>query len=216
MEWRPQMKLKQLCKDLANITIRPVKDVEISGITSNSKLALPNSLFVAKKGLKNDGACFIQEAISNGAVAVATDVFDPTLSHVIQIICSDVVALEAELAARYYGRPSEELLMIGVTGTCGKTTTTYAIKHVLEAGGTDCGLIGTIEYMLGKKRYTSTHTTPDVCANNKLLKEMHNQGCGACVMEVSSHALHQKRVQGIEFDIAVFTNLTHEFGSTCR
>lgn len=204
------MKLKALCKDIPNIAVRPFKDVDISGITSNSKLVVPNSVFVAKKGMKSDGAYFIPEAILNGAAAIVSDVFDPSLTKVVQIISPDVNDLEAKFAARYYGNPSEHLWMVGVTGTCGKTTTTYAIKHVLEASDVSCGMIGTIEYMVGKKSYSATHTTPDVCANHKLLKEMLTQGCKACVMEVTSHALHQKRVNEIEFDVAVFTNLTHE------
>lgn len=204
------MKLKQLCKDIHDLTIRPFKDVSISGITSNSKLVVPNGLFIAKRGLKSDGSHFIPEAIQNGAVAIVSDVFDPTLSQVVQIITPHVNEIEAKLAARYYGNPSEHLWMVGVTGTCGKTTTTYAIKHVLEASNVSCGMIGTIEYMVGKKSYSATHTTPDVCANHKLLKEMQTQGCTACVMEVTSHALHQGRVSEVEFDVAVFTNLTHE------
>lgn len=204
------MKLKALCKDIHDITIRPFKDVEISGITSNSKLVLPNSLFIAKRGIKNDGSSFIPEAILNGAAVIVTDVFDPTLSKVVQIISPNVNELEAIFAARYYGMPSQDLWMVGVTGTCGKTTTTYAIKHVLESSQIPCGMIGTIEYMVGKKSYSATHTTPDVCANHKLLKEMQYEGCRACVMEVTSHALQQARVAEIEFDLAVFTNLTHE------
>ena len=136
--------------------------------------------------------------------------YDPTLSGVIQLIHPDLYALEGKLANAYYERPSEELWMVAVTGTCGKTTTTYAIKHMLEKHHVPSGMIGTIEYAVGQKRYSATHTTPDVCANQKLLREMVTHGCKACVMEVTSHALHQDRVSGIEFDVAVFTNLNHD------
>lgn len=204
------MKLKQLCKDIPGLAIRPFKDVEISGITSNSKQVLKNSLFIAKKGKTHDGASFIREAVLNGASVVATDVYDPTLQDVVQLIYPDVNRLLALLSARYYGAPSQELWMVAITGTCGKTTTSYAIKHVLEQAYITCGLIGTIEYMVGRKSYSATHTTPDVCENIKLLRQMQLEGCQACVMEVTSHALDQGRVDGIEFDVAVFTNLTHE------
>ena len=197
----PIMKLKTLCKALPDVAVRNFKDVEISGITSNSKLVSPHSVFIAKKGLKNDGANFIPEAIAHGASVIATDVFDPSLSGVIQLIYPNLHELEARLANAYYERPSEDLWMVGVTGTCGKTTTTYAIKHLLEKNGTPSGMIGTIEYAVGQKRYSATHTTPDVCANQKLLREMVSHGCKACVMEVTSHALHQDRVFGIEFDV---------------
>jgi UDP-N-acetylmuramoyl-L-alanyl-D-glutamate--2,6-diaminopimelate ligase len=204
------MKLKQLCLALPDVLVRNFRDVEISGITSNSKVVAPNTIFIAKKGARNDGANFIPEALSHGASVIATDVFDPTLTGVVQLIHPDIHALEAKLANAYYGRPSEELWMVAVTGTCGKTTTTYAIKHLLEKHQTTSGLIGTIEYAVGQKRYSATHTTPDICANQKLIREMVTHGCKACVMEVTSHALHQDRVSGIEFDVAVFTNLNHD------
>ena len=204
------MKIKQLIKDVANITVKGSKDIEISGITSNSKMVSPGNLFVARRGAVSDGNAFIPEALQSGAVAVLTDIFDPSLRDVVQIITPFVIDVEAELAANYFKQPSQELFMVGVTGTSGKTTTTYAIRHILECAKIRSGLIGTIEYIAGDARYPATRTTPDVVANQKMLREMVRAGCQACVMEVTSHALEQKRVAHIEFDIAVFTNLTHE------
>lgn len=204
------MKLKQLLKELPQVVIKGSKDVEISGITSNSKYVSPGNLFIAKKGNRADGSHFIAEACRSGAAAVLTDMYDPLLKECVQLIYPDVSVIEALIASAYYERPSDSLWMVGVTGTNGKTTTTYAIRHVLEKNQVSCGLIGSIEYITGKNRYTAAYTTPDVCTNQKLLREMNSQGCQACAMEVSSHALEQQRVSGIGYDVAVFTNLNHE------
>ncbi len=204
------MKVKVLLKDLPDIQVKGSKEIEVSGITSNSKLASPGCLFVAKRGRQVDGTTFIPEAISNGAVAILTDIYDPTLKNVTQLIHPNIVASEAKIAASYYQHPSKELWMVGVTGTNGKTTTTFAIKHLLDASLVPTGLIGTIEYVVGPRRYIASRTTPDVCANHKLLREMVSGGCRACVMEVTSHALDQGRVAEIEYDVAVFANFSHE------
>ena len=98
--------------------------------------------------------------------------------------------------------------MVGITGTNGKTTTSFVVKNLLENWAGPCGLIGTIEYIVGKHRYQATHTTPDVITNHKMLREMVSQGCRSAVMEVSSHALDQGRVDQIDFDVAIFSNLT--------
>ncbi len=211
MEWKKElMKLKVLLKDLPEVQLKGSKEQEITGITSNSKLVSPGCLFVAKKGRQVDGSTFIPEAISSGASAILTDIYDPSLKDVCQLIHPDVVTYEAKLAASYYEHPSKELWTVGVTGTNGKTTTTFAIKHLLDASLVPTGLIGTIEYVVGPRRYIASRTTPDVCANHKLLREMVTGGCRACVMEVTSHALDQGRVAEIEFDVAVFANFSHE------
>ncbi|MBS0654769.1 MAG: UDP-N-acetylmuramoyl-L-alanyl-D-glutamate--2,6-diaminopimelate ligase [Verrucomicrobia bacterium] len=202
--------LKQLPKDLAPVEVKGSKEIEITGITANSQQILPGNLFIAKKGATFDGTRFIQEAFKAGAVAALTDMYDPSLKGLVQIICEDVVRLEAYLAAAFYEHPSDSMWMVGITGTNGKTTTTYAARHILEACGITCGLIGSIEYIVGKNRYISTLTTPDVCRNHKLLREMRSLGCSAAVCEVSSHALDQGRVAYIHYDVAVVTNLNHE------
>lgn len=204
------MKLKTLLKDLPELQLKGSKELEITGITSNSKLVAPGNLFIAKKGMRSDGSHYIPEAISSGAVAIVTDIFDPTLKQITQLICPNVAKMEGKIASHYYQQPSQKLFMVGVTGTNGKTTTTFAIKHLFDTSEVPCGLIGTIEYVVGARRYTASRTTPDVCANHKLLCEMDHSGCKACVMEVTSHALDQGRVDEVKFDVAVFTNLTHE------
>lgn len=202
------MKLKKILKEIPHTLFKGSKDLDITGICSNSKLVAPGNLFVAKKGRINDGSKYIPEAISSGAVAVLTDVFDPSLKTISQIIHPNVASIEGLLAAVYYQFPSEELFMVGITGTNGKTTTSFLIKQLLDQLGSPCGLTGTIEYIVGQHRYQATRTTPDVAANHKMLREMVKQGCQSAVMETTSHALDQNRVQYIDFNVAIYTNLS--------
>lgn len=202
------MKLKQLLKDTPECQVKGSKEIEITGISANSKLIVPGNLFIAKKGGNFDGGHYIPEAIKAGACAVVTDLFDPSLKQIVQVVHPHVAAIESALAATYYQDPSQELLMVGITGTNGKTTTSFIIKHLLDCLLGPCGLIGTIEYIVGEHRYQATHTTPDVTTNHKMLREMLSQRCRSAVMEVTSHALDQGRVDKVDFDIAIFSNLT--------
>lgn len=202
------MKLKKLLKDIPVQQIRGSKEVEITGVCINSKVVSPGNLFIAKRGRSEDGTTYIPEAIAGGAVAILTDILDPTHKDVVQIIHPDVSSIEGKIAAEYYQYPSEELFTVGITGTNGKTTTSFIVKHLLDSLDGPCGLIGTIEYIIGAHRYMATRTTPDVSSNQKMLREMVIQGCRSAVMEVTSHALDQGRVSTIDFDVAVFTNLS--------
>ncbi len=203
------MRLKKLFKNISSVQIKGSKELEVSGICSNSKLVSPGNLFIAKKGVSgDDGSRYIPEAVAAGASAVLTDIYDPSLKQVVQVIHPDPSKIEGKVATEYFEDPSKELLMVGITGTNGKTTTSFLAKFLLDKLEGLTGLIGTIEYIIGKQRYQAVRTTPDVVSNHKMLREMCNQGCKAAVMEVTSHALHQGRVSGIDFDIALFTNLT--------
>lgn len=202
------MKLRKLLKDIPFQKFKGSKDIEITGVCANSKLVAPGNLFIARKGQVIDGVQYIPEAIAAGAVAVVSDIYDPSFKDVAQIIHPDVASIEGLIAAHYYQFPSDEMYMVGVTGTNGKTTTTFLIKHLLDTLEGPCGLIGTIEYIIGQHRYQATRTTPDVTANHKMLREMINQGCRSAIMEVTSHALDQGRVQNIDYDVAIFSNLT--------
>jgi UDP-N-acetylmuramoyl-L-alanyl-D-glutamate--2,6-diaminopimelate ligase len=204
------MKLKNLLKDVAYEAVKGSKDIEISGISSNSKCVLPGSLFISKKGSSGEGYNFIAEALSAGCRAIITDMFNPFLSNVTQIIVKDIQAIEGKIAANFYSNPSRNLFTVGVTGTSGKTTTSFLIKHLLDQLNISSGLIGTVEYLTGKTKYKATLTTPDVITNQKLFSEMVLAGCKASVMEVSSHALEQGRVDEIDFDVGIFTNLSLE------
>lgn len=205
-----RIKIRKLLKNISVQAIKGSKDVEITGLCANSKMVSPGNLFIAKKGLTHDGAKFISDAIAAGASAILTDLYDPFFPNVVQIIHPDVAAIEAAIAKEYYGHPTKHLFLVGITGTNGKTTTSYLVRHLFEKLEERCGLIGTIEWIVGQHVYPSGKTTPDVLQNYKLFHEMVTTGCRDCVMEVSSHALEQGRVQSIEFDVAVFTNLTQD------
>lgn len=202
------MKIKKLVRDFQDLQVKGSKEVEITGICANSQFVAPGNLFVARRGRTHDASRFIPDVIAAGAAAILTDMYDPSLKNIVQLIHPDILATEGLLAARYYQDPSHNLLTIGVTGTNGKTTTTTLIKHLLDTSGMLCGLIGTIEYIIGPHRHRASHTTPDVCSNHKMLAEMLREGCKAAALEVTSHALDQGRTAHIDFDIAVFTNLT--------
>ncbi len=202
------MKLKSLLKNIPDCVVKGSKELIITGLSANSQAVSPGNLFIAKKGNAHDGNDFIPEAIKGGAVAIATDLYDPSLNHIVQIIHPQVNKIESALADNFYGQPSQNLLLVGITGTNGKTTTSYIIKNVLDALHLPCGLIGTIEYHVGKYAYQASRTTPDVTLNHKLLYEMFHNGCLSGVMEVTSHALDQGRVDHIDYDAAIFTNLS--------
>ncbi|MFN0065751.1 MAG: UDP-N-acetylmuramoyl-L-alanyl-D-glutamate--2,6-diaminopimelate ligase [Chlamydiales bacterium] len=204
------MKIKKIIQDLPVEVYKGSRDIDITALCAHSKYVAPGNLFIAKRGKLDDGAKYIDEAIAAGAVAILSDLPDPSLRNITQLICADVRKLEAQIAARFYGDPSKELFTIGVTGTNGKTTTTYMIKHLLDALGGNIGLIGTIEYVLGKYHFDAELTTPDILTNQKLLREMVKYHCDGCAMEVSSHGLVQGRVEGIDYDVALFTNLTQD------
>lgn len=203
------MKLKKVIKDIEFSMIKGSKEAEILGISSHSKSVAPGFLFIAKRGKKSDGADFIADAILAGAVAVVTDLYNPFYPHIVQLIHPHVDEIEGLLAQNFYKDPSKELFLVGITGTSGKTTTSYIVKHLLEISGMT-GLMGTIEIDTGLHRIASSLTTPEITTTNKLLKEMVQYGCKSAVMEVSSIGIDQKRVDRLDFDVAVFTNLTPE------
>ena len=201
------MKLKQLFKEI-DVTWKGSKETAITFITANSKNVAPGTLFIAKRGKTGDGHRFIAEAVSAGAVAILTDTYDPFLP-VTQVVHPDVNGLESILAKRFYHDPASKLLIFGVTGTSGKTTTTFLIKDLLEEK-TPCGLIGTVSWMTGKKVLPASHTTPDLLSLTQLFYEMREESCQSVVMEVSSHAIDQGRVKDIEFAASVYTNLSQD------
>ena len=192
-------------------------DVMVSGIYYDSRRVERDGIFVALRGAAADGHRFIADAIAKGAKVIVTEDDmnppDPLCMHTgtVKLVVSDARKALARLSANYYGHPSAKLRMIGVTGTNGKTTTAYLIKQLLEADPTaKVGLIGTIEYLIGSETLPATHTTPESLELQRLLARMVSAGCTHAVMEVSSHALHQYRVYGIDFAAAVFTNLTQD------
>jgi UDP-N-acetylmuramoyl-L-alanyl-D-glutamate--2,6-diaminopimelate ligase len=201
------LKLKYLFKGIEGVEIRGSKDIELTGISTDSRIISPGHLFLAKQGVSGHGVDFISHALDSGASAILTDLYDPFVK-VPQVIAPDPGALEALLASKFYGDPSLELYVVGVTGTKGKTTTSYMIYHLLKELGLGCGLVGTVETIVGTESRSSTLTTHSSIKNQKLLREMVLRGCEAVTLEVSSHGLEQGRTENIAFDCAVFTNLT--------
>lgn len=202
-----KIKLKKLLADLP-VKIIGSKDLEITGLSTHSKTVAPGHLFLAKQGHTSHGSKYIEEAIIGGARAIVTDLYDPFCKDVVQIITEDPRAIEGELTTRFYNHPTKSLCMIGITGTNGKTTTAYLVRAIL--GEESSGLIGTIEYLLGKTSLPASYTTPDVVTNFKMLAKMRDHQIKNCVMEVTSHGLVQNRVASIDFDYAIFTNITQD------
>lgn len=182
----------------------------LTGITYDSRKVQPGFLFVAVRGFKHDGAGFIEQAVEKGAVAVVTEKTAGMPSSVAWALVADSRQALALMAERFYENPSSRIKMVGVTGTNGKTTTTNLIAAVLGAAGHKTGLIGTIHNRIGDRILSVSHTTPESADLQELLHEMVLEKVNDCVMEVSSHALALHRVDGCEFDVAVFTNLTQD------
>jgi UDP-N-acetylmuramoyl-L-alanyl-D-glutamate--2,6-diaminopimelate ligase len=185
-------------------------DAEVTGVTHDSRRVRPGHVFVALKGLHADGAQFVQQAVAQGAVAVVTHTAPSAGLHADVAIAADPRRALACLAAAFWGHPSREMRVVGITGTNGKTTTAYLVASIFEAAGVPCGLIGTVGYRIRDEQRAADRTTPEAPEVQALLREMVNQGCGACAMEVSSHALALGRVDGTRFAAGVFTNLTRE------
>lgn len=208
------MTLREL---LHGLTAEPLAAVPVSGIACHSKQVRSGDLFVAIDGETMDGHAFIDEAITRGASAVVAQrlaAFQRSGASSARAIraCPCVVIRDTRQAlrvmtARFYGEPARQLRLIGVTGTNGKTTTTYLLKTILEASGSRAGLLGTIVYQIGDRAVPSVNTTPGPLELQRYFAQMVREGLRWCAMEVSSHALQQGRVDGIEFEAAVFCNL---------
>ncbi|OPY57713.1 MAG: UDP-N-acetylmuramoyl-L-alanyl-D-glutamate--2,6-diaminopimelate ligase [Pelotomaculum sp. PtaU1.Bin035] len=200
-------------KLLAAVNVRAAggnHGAEIQGITYDSRQVKPGFLFVSIKGFKSDGHDYIGQAIERGAVAVVVEREVELPPGTAWALVPDARRALALLSARFFGDPSAYLTMIGVTGTNGKTTTTNLISAVLSASGQKVGLVGTICNKIGGRVLPVRHTTPESADLQQLLGKMAEEGVDTCVMEVSSHALALNRVDGCEFDVAVFTNLTRD------
>ncbi len=204
------MKLSTLRKALTGASWSLFKDAEVAGVTADSRKVRPGWVFVAIPGVKDDGAKYAISALENGAVAViASKKLELPFGRP-QAVVADARDAASRAAAAFHGNPSRKLKVIGVTGTNGKTTTTHLIRAMLNAAGAKCGLLGTISYQFGRRDIPADNTTPGPVELQEMFAEMVRIGLTHCVMEVSSHALHQGRIQGIEFGGAIFTNLTRD------
>jgi UDP-N-acetylmuramoyl-L-alanyl-D-glutamate--2,6-diaminopimelate ligase len=191
-------------------------EVEVNHIQYDSRNVERGDLFVAIRGVNSDGHKYIDVAINKGAKVVVVEddasLPDSYFMHagVVKIVVPNTRIALSRMSANYFDRPAEKLLMVGVTGTNGKTTTTHLIQSILQEFGKKTGMIGTISYTIGNESIPATHTTPESLELNQLLSRFIVSGCTSAVMEVSSHALHQHRVYGFPFAAGVFTNLTQD------
>lgn len=203
------MQLKTL---LAAIPVREIigpSDRAVESIAYDSRRVQRNGLFVAMRGEKSDGHDFIGQAIEKGASVIVAE-REEKHSRATCVVVENTRHALADLAATFYGFPARKLKLAAITGTNGKTTTTFLIKHICEKAGTRCGLLGTVRYEIGERVLPAARTTPESLDLQELLAQIANAGCRAAAMEVSSHALAQERTRGIEWDVAVFTNLTQD------
>jgi UDP-N-acetylmuramoyl-L-alanyl-D-glutamate--2,6-diaminopimelate ligase len=204
------MKLKDMIKEAEVLRIDGEPDIEISGIYYDSKQVKDGSLFFCIEGYRADGHDYAASAVEKGAAAVVLRKDIPLPEGVTKVFVPDTRKAMGLIASALYEKPSEDLLLFGVTGTNGKTTTTYMIKSILEQAGKKTGLIGTIANMIGSRMIPAERTTPESPDLQKLMRDMVNEKVNAAVMEVSSHSLALHRVIGCTYDIGIFTNLTQD------
>lgn len=203
------MILKNLIKNLSTKKVDGDLGRKVRGISYNSQKVKKDYLFVAISGFRQDGHKYIREAIRKGARAIVAE-RNGDYQAPVKILVSDSRLSLAQLSNRFFNYPSQKLKVIGVTGTNGKTTTTYLVKSILEEAGEKTGLIGTIAYLIDGKKIPATNTTPESLDLQQMFYDMQKEKVKNVVMEVSSHSLALNRVEGIDFDIAVFTNLNRE------
>lgn len=206
--------MNSLIDILYKVTINSVvgtTDVYVRNIHFNSRSIAINDLFVAIKGSVADGHDYIEKAVQQGAIAVVCEFLPKTLKEGISyIVVEDSSAALAIMASNFYQNPSANLKLVGVTGTNGKTTIATLLFQLFKKAGYKVGLLSTVIIKVDNKEYKATHTTPDSLTINRYLKEMNTEGVEFCFMEVSSHGIHQKRTEGLEFAGGIFTNLTHD------
>src|SRR3982750_1606025 len=203
------MQLKTL---LVATTVREIigpTDRAVESIAYDSRRVQRDGLFVALRGEKSDGHDFISQAIEKGATVIVAERAEKH-HRASCVVVENTRSAMADLAARFYNYPARKLKLAGGTGTNGKTTTTFLIKHICEKAGMRTGLLGTVRYEIGERVLPAARTTPESLDLQELLAQIRDAGCKAAAMEVSSHALAQERVRDLEFDVAVFTNLTQD------
>lgn len=185
--------------------------ISVKNIRFDSREIEEGDAFVAIRGAQTDGHTYIDTACAQGARLIVVESLPATIqNNVCYVKVEDTHLALAVMAANFFQNPSQQLHLVGITGTNGKTSIATLLHQLFTNMGYMCGLISTIENKIGTKRLTATHTTPNPIVINTLIRQMVNEGCAYCFMEVSSHALHQKRVSALDFDAAIFTNLTHD------
>jgi len=203
------MNLSLVIKNLKIIKIKGSVDIEISDIAYDSRKIIKNSVFVCLKGASFDGHNFVRDAIKNGAAAIITQK-DMDVSEVTLIQVKNTRAFLAEMSANFFDHPSKKLITIGLTGTKGKTTTSFMVKSILENSGIKTGLIGTLGAVIGEKTIKLSNTTPESYEIQKYLNKMVESECKCAVLEASSIGLKTHRLNGFDFDYGIFTNFSHD------
>lgn len=206
------MILKELLKGVTYSALSGSSEIEVAGLTYDSRTVSKGNCFFAVAGTAVDGHNFIAKAIEGGAVAIVcqhipTEVANADCTFV---VVEDTNVAMGVIASNFYGNPSYELKVVGVTGTNGKTTIATLLYDLVQSMGYKAGLISTVVYKVGAKEIVSTHTTPDAIRLNAMMREMVDEGCEYCFMECSSHAIVQHRIEGLRFVGGLFTNITHE------
>ena len=206
------MKLRELIKDIQYTQIvLPKEESEINGVKIDSRDIVAGDIFIAIRGTQTDGHTFIETAEKMGAAAIVCESLPQHLNPATAYVrVPDTQSVAGKIATTFYGCPSEKLKLIGVTGTNGKTTIATLLYELFRAMGHKCGLLSTVCNYIDGTPYPSTHTTPDAISLNRLLGQMADEGCEYAFMEVSSHALAQERISGLNFTGAIFTNLTRD------
>ncbi|SHI98690.1 UDP-N-acetylmuramoylalanyl-D-glutamate--2,6-diaminopimelate ligase [Cruoricaptor ignavus] len=205
------MKLSEILNNVKTLGTFGDESREISEIVFDSRQAAEGALYVAMKGTVSDGHQFINSAIENGAKAVVCeDLPEEQAEGITFIKVENSAKALAKMAANFYGNPSENLVLVGITGTNGKTSTTTLLFETFKNLGFKPALISTVEVRIGDEAFPSTHTTPDVLTLNQILRKAVDAGCEYAFMEVSSHGIHQNRTDGLKFKVAGFTNITHD------
>ena len=202
------MRLRELLEGMEVISQTISPDTEITHVCVDSRATQKGSLFVAVPGNRCDGGHYARQAVDRGAVCVVCQSELPPDLPWVKVRVARLAL--SQLACRWYGHPSRQLTMLGVTGTNGKTTVTYLLRHILQRTGMKTGLIGTVQNIVGEQTLPAQRTTPDALQIQQLLSAMTKNGCSHAVMEVSSHALDQHRAEGIDFAVGIFTNLTED------
>ena len=202
------MRLRELLEGMEVISQTISPDTEITPVCVDSRATQKGSPFVAVPGNRCDGGHYARQAVDRGAVCVVCQSELPPDLPWVKV--RDARLALSQLACRWYGHPSRQLTMLGVTGTNGKTTVTYLLRHILQRSGMKTGLIGTVQNIVGEQTLPAQRTTPDALQIQQLLSAMTKNGCSHAVMEVSSHALDQHRAEGIDFAVGIFTNITED------
>lgn len=206
------MQLSKLIEKCKIVAIRGEKDVDVEGIASDSRQVQKGSLFIAVEGINTDGHDYIGKAIEQDVLVVVYDkpMFEEYFSRVTYVQVENSAIALAQIASQWFGNPSEQLKLVGVTGTNGKTTIATLLHRMFRTLGYGAGLLSTVANYVNDDSYPTTHTTLDPITLHSFLRKMADAGCEYAFMEVSSHAIHQKRVHGLHFEGGVFTNLTQD------